>query len=120
MSAMDDVFASVADYMKLLAAPTRLKVLHCICEKEKSVSEIVADCGLTQTNVSRQLRGLYTAGVLSRRQDRNLVYYQLSDPTLLDICHAVCGRIASRIDAGKPLKKSLLKFMGSHRQGPSV
>ena len=115
MHEMDDVFESVADYMKLLAVPTRLKVLHCICDKEKSVGEIVDECGLTQTNVSRQLRTLYSAGVLSRRQEGNLVYYQLSDPTLLDLCHAVCGRIASRIDERRPLKKSLLKFMSSQR-----
>ncbi|MFN0041446.1 MAG: ArsR/SmtB family transcription factor [Burkholderiales bacterium] len=119
MGAMDDVFESVADYMKLLAVPTRLKVLHSICDGEKSVGEIVGECALTQTNVSRQLRTLYAAGVLSRRQERNLVYYQLSDPTLLELCHVVCGRIAVRIDARKPLKKSLLKFMGTHRRGAS-
>jgi DNA-binding transcriptional ArsR family regulator len=99
---MDEVFESVADYMKLLAVPTRLKVLHCICEKERSVGDIVDESGLTQTNVSRQLRG-------------NLVYYQLSDPTLLEICHAVCASIAGRIEGARPLKKSLLKLMGSYR-----
>jgi DNA-binding transcriptional ArsR family regulator len=115
MSEMDLVFESVAAYMKLLAVPTRLKVLHCICDSEKSVGEIVSESGLTQTNVSRQLRGLYAAGVLSRRQEGNLVYYQMSDPALLEICHAVCTSIAGRIEGSKPLKKSLLKLMGSYR-----
>jgi DNA-binding transcriptional ArsR family regulator len=115
MSEMDRVFESVAAYMKLLAVPTRLKVLHCICESEKSVGDIVVESGLTQTNVSRQLRGLYAAGVLTRRQAGNLVYYRMSDPTLLEICHAVCASIAGRIDGSKPLKKSLLKFMDSYR-----
>ena len=40
----------------LLAEPMRLRILHAICNDERSVSAIVAATGATQTNVSRHLR----------------------------------------------------------------
>ena len=43
---LDSVFASVAQYFSLLAEPTRLKILHSICQSEESVSAIVQELGL--------------------------------------------------------------------------
>src|SRR5215472_4127584 len=64
---LDEVFAAVAKYFGLLSEPTRLKILHTICNDEHSVSEIVDATGATQTNVSRHLALLRDAGVVSRR-----------------------------------------------------
>ena len=62
------VFDAVAEYFGLLAEPTRLAILHTICNDEKTVSAIVEATGATQTNVSRHLGLLYAAGVVSRRR----------------------------------------------------
>lgn len=59
---LDEVFAVVARYFGLLSEPTRLKILHTICQDERSVSAIVAATGVTQTNVSRHLALLHQAG----------------------------------------------------------
>jgi DNA-binding transcriptional ArsR family regulator len=111
MSEVDQVLESVASYFGLLAEPTRLKVLHTICDRERSVTDIVNATGLTQSNVSRQLRSLHARGVLSRRRQANMVFYQVADRTLVELCRTACGRIASQIDERRPLKKALLKFM---------
>ena len=47
---LDEVFAAVAKYFGLLSEPTRLKILHTICNDEHSVSEIVAATGATQAS----------------------------------------------------------------------
>ena len=109
-SELDRVFAVVARYFGLLSEPTRLKILHAICQAERSVTAIVAATGATQTNVSRHLALMHQAGVVSRRRDGSCVYYRVADPEFVEICRSVCVQIASRIDDQKPLRKDLLQF----------
>jgi len=113
-SELDRVFAVVARYFSLLSEPTRLKILHTICQDERSVSAIVTATGATQTNVSRHLTLMHQAGVVSRRRAGNIVYYRVDDSEFVEICRSVCVQIASRIDEQKPLKRDLLQFAGSH------
>jgi DNA-binding transcriptional ArsR family regulator len=107
---LDVVFDSVARYFALLAEPMRLKILHTICRDERSVSDIVAATGATQTNVSRHLALMLRAGAVTRRREGNAVLYKVLDPELVEICRSVCIRIASRIEAGEPLKRELLDY----------
>ena len=107
---LDVVFALVAQHFSLLAEPTRLKILHAICAAERSVSQIVAATGATQTNVSRHLALMHRAGVVTRRRDGSTVYYRVDSPEFVEICRNVCVQIASRIDAREPLKRGLLDF----------
>jgi DNA-binding transcriptional ArsR family regulator len=111
---LDHVFAVVARHFAMLSEPMRLKILHTICQDERSVSAIVAATGATQTNVSRHLALMLHAGVVARRRDGNTVYYRVSDPEFVEICRAVCVQIASRIDEQKPLRKDLLQFAAQH------
>ncbi len=98
MDALGQVFEAVSNYFALLSEPTRLRILHSICRDEKSVSQIVAETGATQTNVSRHLSTLYRAGALSRRKDGNFTYYGVRDSALVEICRTVCTHIAARDD----------------------
>jgi DNA-binding transcriptional ArsR family regulator len=107
---LDEVFDSVARYFALLAEPMRLRILNAICRDERSVSEIVSATGATQTNVSRHLAIMYRAGAVSRRRDGLAVRYKVVDPELIDICRAVCVRIAGRIEAHEPLRRDLLDY----------
>ena len=111
---LDRVFAVVARYFGLLSEPTRLRILHTICQDERSVSAIVAATGATQTNVSRHLGLMLSAGVVSRRREGTTVYYRVADPEFVEICRSVCVQIASRIEDQKPLKKNLLQFAAQH------
>ena len=111
---LDQVFAVVARYFGMLSEPTRLKILHTICQDERSVSAIVAATGATQTNVSRHLALMLAAGVVSRRRAGNVVYYRVAEPEFVDICRTVCVQIASRIDDQEPLKRDLLQFAARH------
>ena len=111
---LDRVFAVVARYFGVLSEPTRLKILHTICQDERSVSAIVEETGATQTNVSRHLGLMLHAGVVSRRRQGNTVYYRVANPEFVEICRTVCVQIAGRIDEQKPLRKDLLQFASNH------
>jgi len=107
---LDLVFDAVARYFALLSERTRLKILHAICNDERSVGAIVDATGATQTNVSRHLALMHRAGVVSRRRDGSTVYYRVTDPEFVEICRTVCVRIAGRIGEGQTLRRDLLEF----------
>jgi DNA-binding transcriptional ArsR family regulator len=111
---LDRVFAVVARYFSVLSEPTRLRIMHTICQQEQSVTAIVEATGFTQTNVSRHLALMHSVGVVGRRREGNAVYYQITDPEFVEICRTVCVRIAGQIDDQKPLKKDLLQFAAQH------
>ena len=111
MSELDPVFDAVAAYFSVLSEPTRLKIMHAVCNGEKTVSQIVADTGSTQTNVSRHLGLMHRHGVLTRRRDGNQIYYTVADPTMVELCRTVCNRIAGTIDERRPLRRQLLRLI---------
>lgn len=104
MDELDQVFESVAHYFSVISEPKRLRIMYAICEKEKTVSQIVEEVFSTQTNVSRHLGLMYRAGVLVRRKKGNLVYYRVADVSMIRICRTVCNRIAGSLDENKPLR----------------
>lgn len=109
MDELEKVFESAAQYFSLLSEPSRLKIMHCLCDGERSVNEVVEASGLNQANVSRHLSLLYRAGVLGRRRDGAQVFYRLTDPDFTDLCRTVCVRIASRGQPGAVGDTGLLK-----------
>lgn len=117
MDDLDKVFESVADYFGLLADPTRLKILHCLCTQERSVNDVVASLGLTQGNTSRHLNLLYRAGVLGRRKEGSQVFYTLVDPHFVDICRSVCVAVVSRTDSTAPKSQDVMRFQGELEAG---
>lgn len=116
MDELDPVFDAVASYFSVLSEPTRLRIMHAICETEKTVSQIVEDIGTTQTNASRHLGLMHRAGVLARRKEGNLVYYRVADPSMVEICRTVCNRIAGSMDDKKPLRRELLRLLPASRK----
>ncbi len=110
------VFETVSRYFALLSEPMRIRILHAICEGERSVSEIVEETGATQTNISRHLNSMYRAGVLTRRKEGNFTYYGVSDTALTEICRTVCVHIAARVSGDTADSKDLLQFAHDLKQ----
>lgn len=92
---------SVARLFKVLAEPTRLDLLQHLKSAPLTVSELLELTGQKQANVSKQLGVLFTAGLVSRERDGNLVRYAIADPMVFDLCELVCGKL--RADAERQL-----------------
>ncbi len=111
MDGRADAFDAVASYFGVLSEPMRLRIMHATCETEKTVSQIVAETGATQTNVSRHLGIMYRSGVLARRKEGNRVYYRAADTAMAELCRGVCKSISEHMDEKMPLRRELLRLM---------
>lgn len=111
VSGAGGVFDVVAAYFSVLSEPMRLRIMHAICEKEKSVSRIVAELGANQTTVSRHLNLMHRSGVLARRKAGSQVHYRAADAAMVEVLRSVCDRIASRMDESTPLRHELRRLM---------
>ena len=111
MDQFSDAFDAVAAYFSVLSEPMRLRIMHCICETEKTVSQIVEETGATQTNVSRHLGMMHRSGVLARRKEGNQVYYRAADTVMVELCRGVCKRISEQMDEKIPLRHDLLRLL---------
>jgi DNA-binding transcriptional ArsR family regulator len=77
---------ALANRFKALAEPTRLRILAAICDQERSVQEICKTTGLPQGNVSKHLRLMKEAGVLTCRREGVWRFYRVIDTDLLAFC----------------------------------
>lgn len=69
----------LAETFKVLAEPTRVRILHAISEEELCVCDIAAVVNATQSAISHQLRILRSARLVKSRKDGKMVYYSLDD-----------------------------------------
>ena len=80
-----DEVRQLSQLFKLLAEPNRLKILCGLGLECRPVSDIIADTGLSQTNVSFHLRALREAGLVRPERRGSFIYYCLPDATLLSL-----------------------------------
>ncbi|TSE27495.1 putative HTH-type transcriptional regulator [Tepidimonas sediminis] len=94
----DRVFELAAELFGILSTPMRLRILNALCDKEKSVSELLAEIDTTQPNLSQHLNLLYRAGVLAKRKEGTQVYYRVQSEQAVALCRTVCTQIAIELD----------------------
>ena len=94
---MEQVFSVMAGYFSVLSESSRLRIMYAICSGEKSVSEVLALCGSSQANISRQLTALHKAGIVSRRKEGVTVYYAIADEATVEMCQLICAKIAQEL-----------------------
>jgi DNA-binding transcriptional ArsR family regulator len=92
----DQELDRVAQQFRLLGESMRLRILQVICRKPLTVNEIVEATGANQSNISKHLSLLASAGIITRQKNGQFVYYCLSDPMTLKLCELVHGQVAER------------------------
>jgi len=65
--------------LKLLADPTRLRIVRALLHGEHSVNDLAAHVGAKQAAVSQHLAKLRWAGVVNSRRDGNHIHYRATD-----------------------------------------
>lgn len=94
----DEVFEMAAEVFRVMSAPMRLKIISCLCNGEKNVSELLEEIDTTQPNMSQHLNTLYQAGVLGKRRDGVQIFYRIINDRVVTLCRAVCTQIAIEAD----------------------
>ncbi|MEQ8465399.1 ArsR/SmtB family transcription factor [Coleofasciculus sp. E2-BRE-01] len=93
-----EVVQQVSEYFSILSEPMRLRLLNLLREGEKCVQELVEATETSQANVSKHLKVMLQAGILSRRTEGTSAYYKVEDELIFDLCNLVCDRLATRIE----------------------
>jgi DNA-binding transcriptional ArsR family regulator len=70
---------ALADYFKVFSEPNRLTVLDTLRAGPLNVTAVVEKTGLSQALVSKHLKLLTIAGVVRRRPEGSLVFYEVID-----------------------------------------
>jgi len=99
MIASDELLNRIAEVLKAMADPTRLKILHCLHVGERCVSDILEIVGGSQANVSKHLSVLKRAGLVDNRRDGLNVFYRITDEGVFTICRNVCDSLELRIES---------------------
>ena len=96
----DEVFEAAAEVFRVMSAPMRLKIISCLCNGERNVSELLEEIQTTQPNMSQHLNTLYQAGVLGKRRDGVQIFYRIINDQVVSLCRAVCTQVAIESDLG--------------------
>ncbi|MBQ6478853.1 MAG: helix-turn-helix transcriptional regulator [Erysipelotrichaceae bacterium] len=81
----DNTLYDVAELFKNFSDSTRIRILYCLIEKERSVTEIAELLNMNQSAISHQLRILKNSKLIKNRREGKTVYYSLADDHVYNI-----------------------------------
>ena len=90
----DHTIATVADAMKQLGDPSRLRIFWLLCHTEECVIDIASIVNMTSPAVSHHLKLLKTAGLITSRREGKEMFYKAADTKLPQALHLVTEQIA--------------------------
>jgi len=79
-----------------LANITRLKLLICLSEGKKNVTELIEKCTLSQSAVSQHLEKLRSSGIVKSEKVGKEVYYTLVNPEVAKLSHDILNFIENK------------------------
>ena len=81
----DNTLYDVAELFKNFSDSTRIRILYCLIEKERSVTEIADLLNMNQSAISHQLRILKNSKLIKNRREGKTIYYSLADDHVYNI-----------------------------------
>ena len=75
----------LADFFKVFADTTRIKILYVLLKQEMCVCDIAQTLEMTQSAISHQLRILKQMDLVKNRRDGKTIYYSLADNHIVSI-----------------------------------
>jgi DNA-binding transcriptional ArsR family regulator len=95
----EQLLQRIADRLKAMADPMRLRILHSLQEGERCVTDILGEVGGSQANVSKHLSVLRRVGLVDCRREGVNVYYRIEDPAVFGICRSVCDSLERQVES---------------------
>jgi DNA-binding transcriptional ArsR family regulator len=108
-----EALTSIADFFKMLSEVSRLEILCALKSGPKNVSQILEITGLGQANVSKHLKILTQAGIVSRTQQGINAVYQIANPLIFPLCDLVCNSLTTQIEQQQEQLQALKTFQQS-------
>lgn len=95
----DDLVEQTADTFKMLAHPTRVRILHALSDEELCVCDLARVLGLSISAVSHQLRPMRQMKLVRYRMEGKLAYYSLRDRFVLALLQDGIRHLTGGADA---------------------
>ncbi len=86
--------AALAETFRLLGDPSRLRILLACLDEPRSVGDIAARLGLSQTLVSHHLRLLRGARLVRGERRSRQVFYVAADQHVSDVLNDMAAHVA--------------------------
>lgn len=77
-----DALAAMAECLKVMAHPIRLRIVDILMQGEFTVGEIAELCGIKQHQACEHLRHMQACGLLASERRGQRVYYKIVSPHL--------------------------------------
>ena len=81
----DEIIYDLAEFFKVFADSTRMKIIYALMEKELCVCDIAKIVGTTQSAISHQVRLLKQSKLVKFRKGGKEVFYSLDDDHIEEI-----------------------------------
>ena len=81
----ENTLYDTAELFKNFSDSTRIRILYCLFEKERSVPEIADLLKMNQSAISHQLHFLKNSKLVKNRRDGKTIYYSLDDDHVYNI-----------------------------------
>lgn len=91
----DEQVQAAADALRMLADPTRLKLMWALLQGEENVACLAELTGARPTAVSQHLAKLRLAGLVHTRREGTFVYYSVADGHLEPLIEQALGHAAA-------------------------
>lgn len=79
----------VARVLRSLSHPVRLKILTELARQERSVNDLKAACGTSQSAMSQFLKRMKAEGMVESRRESPFIFYRIADPKLHKLMRAM-------------------------------
>lgn len=89
-----ETMQSLAEFYKVFADPTRIKILCTLFQSELCVCDLAEVTCMTQSAISHQLRVLKQMKLVKNRREGKIVYYSLADAHIQSILNQGMEHIA--------------------------
>jgi ArsR family transcriptional regulator len=101
--------AAILKTLKLIADPSRLRLLLLLDREELSVAELQEILAMGQSRISTHLSQLKNAGIVEDRKQGKNSLYRLRDRQLVDLLHSAAAEIPESKDDARALQLVLEK-----------
>jgi len=104
---MNDRDVLLADILKTMAQPTRLKIIEFLRDGERCVCEIFPAIDEEQSNTSRHLNLMMNLGILRRRKEGVKIFYALKYQEVLEILGLASSILKKEINGKSDLFRAV-------------
>jgi len=98
-----DIAEMEARILRALSNPIRIRIVEFLKGGEKCVCEIYPELGVEQSNLSRHLSVMKSAGIISDRRQGINIYYSVTDGRIFNLLDLVSEILKSQLERDREL-----------------